>query len=203
MDRTLHELRTLRQKDNDGNVTEHRTPTLDEALEWARGKTIVILDKKNVPVEACIEKTEEHEAEAYTMVMAYSFQGIRRCHELNRDIMMDIMIGDRNWFREFDESGVPWNRIVVFVGHTPPEDKELLAMIHAKGDCCMSGTSRNLDRQLRAATEPDLGALQREYRERLKFGVDLIETDLPIQTGNLLYAESTIPASKSRYFRIP
>jgi glycerophosphoryl diester phosphodiesterase len=203
VDRTLHELRALRLKDNDGNVTEYRIPTLDEALKWARGKTIVILDKKNVPVEACIEKIEEHEAEAYAMVMAYSFQDIRTCHELNRDIMMEVMIGNRNRFREFDESGVPWNRIVAFVGHTPPEDKELLEMIHAKGACCMAGTSRNLDRQLRVATESDLGALKREYGERLKFGIDLIETDLPIQVGDLLHAEPTIPASKSQYFRIP
>ena len=178
-------------------------PTLDEALKWARGKTIVILDKKNVPVEACVKKIEEHRAEAYAMVMAYSFQDIQRCHELNQDIMMEVMIGDRNRFRGFDETGVPWNRIVAFVGHTPPEDKELLEMIHAKGACCMAGTSRNLDRQLRVAIESDLGALEREYRARLEFGVDLIETDLPIQVGDLLYANPTIPESKSPYFHMP
>lgn len=202
-DRTLQELRELRLKDKDGNVTEYRMPTLDEALDWARGRTIVILDKKNVPVEACVTKIEEHQAEAYAMVMAYSFQDIRRCHELNHDIMMEVMIGDRNRFRGFDESGVPWSRIVAFVGHSPPEDKELLEMIHAKGACCMAGTSRNLDRQLRVAVESDLGALDREYRARLDFGVDLIETDLPIRVGNLLYAKPTIPVSKSQYFRMP
>ena len=203
VDRTLQELKELRLKDKDGNVTEYRIPTLDEALEWARGKTIVILDKKNVSVEVCVKKIEQHRAEAYAMLMAYSFQDIQTCHNLNRDIMMEVMIGDRTRFRGFDEIGVPWNRIVAFVGHTPPEDKELLEMIHAKGACCMAGTSRNLDRQLRVAPDSDLIALEREYRARLEFGVDLIETDLPIQVGDLLYAQRTLQESKSRYFRMP
>lgn len=106
-------------------------PTLDEALQWARGKTIVILDKKKVPVEVCVKK------------------------------------------------------------------------IHAKGACCMAGTSRNLDRQLRSADNEDRDALAREYRSRLDFGVDLIETDLPIQVGALLYEQPELPASKTRFFFLP
>ena len=200
-DRTLQELKSLRLKDSEGNVTEHRMSTLDEALEWARGKTILILDKKELPVEVCVRKIEEHRAEAYAMVMAYSFQEVAACHNLNKNIMMEVMIGDRKRFREFDETGVPWSRVIAFVGHTPPEDKELLNMIHAKGACCMAGTSRNLDRTLRNISEADLASLERQYRARLEFGIDLIETDLPIQVGRLLYAEPAIPASKAQYFR--
>lgn len=200
-DRTLQELKSLRLKDSEGNVTEHRMSTLDEALEWARGKTILILDKKELPVEVCVRKIEEHRAEAYAMVMAYSFQEVAACHNLNKNIMMEVMIGDRKRFREFDETGVPWSRVIAFVGHTPPEDKELLNMIHAKGACCMAGTSRNLDRTLRNISDADLASLERQYRARLEFGIDLIETDLPIQVGRLLYAEATIPASKTQYFR--
>ena len=200
-DRTLQELKSLRLKDSEGNVTEHRMSTLDEALEWARGKTILILDKKELPVEVCVRKIEEHRAEAYAMVMAYSFQEVAACHNLNKNIMMEVMIGDRKRFREFDETGVPWSRVIAFVGHTPPENKELLNMIHAKGACCMAGTSRNLDRTLRNISEADLASLERQYRARLEFGIDLIETDLPIQVGRLLYAEPAIPASKAQYFR--
>ena len=200
-DRTLQELKSLRLKDSEGNVTEHRMSTLDEALEWARGKTILILDKKELPVEVCVRKIEEHRAEAYAMVMAYSFQEVAACHNLNKNIMTEVMIGDRKRFREFDETGVPWSRVIAFVVHTPPEDKELLNMIHAKGACCMAGTSRNLDRTLRNISDADLASLERQYRARLEFGIDLIETDLPIQVGRLLYAEPAIPASKAQYFR--
>ena len=177
-------------------------PTLDEALEWARGKTIVILDKKNVPVEVCVKKIEEHRAEAYAMVMAYSFQDIQNCHDLSPDIMMEVMIGDHKRFRGFDEIDVPWSHIVAFVGHTPPEDKQLLSMIHAKRSpvwLAHPGTSTD---DLRSLPIPTF-LHWREYRSRLEFGVDLIETDLPIQVGDLLYAKPLIPESKSQYFHIP
>ena len=202
-DRTLKELKPLRLKDKDGNVTDFRMPTLDEALEWARGKTIVILDKKNVPVPVCVQKIQEHRAQAYAMVMAYSFEDIQTCHNLDPDIMMEVMIGNHQRFRGFDETGVPWNRVVAFVGHDPPEDEQLVQQIHAKGACCMAGTSRNLDRRLRIARDEDFDALEREYRSRLDFGIDLIETDLPVQVGSLLYDPPDIPASKSGFFFPP
>ena len=39
-DLTLPELKQLRLKDPEGNLTGYRIPTLDEALEWARGRTV-------------------------------------------------------------------------------------------------------------------------------------------------------------------
>ena len=192
-DRTLQELKALRLKDSEGKVTEYQIPTLEEAFDWARGKTVLILDKKEVPVEACVRQIEAHHAEAYAMLMAYSFQDVKRCHELNKDIMMEVMIGDRARFRGFDQTGVPWNRIVAFVGHTPPEDPELLRMIHAKGACCMAGTSRNLDLQLRR--EGRSAALEQGYRALLQKGIDLIETDLPVQVGSLLYPGQKVPGT--------
>jgi len=202
-DRTLPELKELRLKDKYGRVTDFRMPTLDQALEWARGKTILILDKKDVPVEVCVEKIEEHGAVAYAMIMAYSFQDIQKCHSLNQEVMMEAMIGNRRRFRAFDETRVPWSRIVAFVGHEPPKDRGLIEMIHAKGASCMAGTSRNLDGRIPGADEPELASLKARYRSRLDLGIDLIETDYPAQVGVLLYPDPMIPESKSRYFHPP
>jgi glycerophosphoryl diester phosphodiesterase len=116
--------------------------------------------------------------------------------------MMEVMIPNRKRFEEFDKAGVPWNHIVAFVGHTPPTDMELIEMIHAKGTCCMVGTSRNLDRQLIANRAGDTSAIEQEYRTLVQNGADLIETDLPREVGKLLYGESAVPASKSQFFRI-
>jgi len=201
--RTLRELKQLRLKDSEGRITEHRIPTLDETLQWARGKTIVVLDKKDVPVEICVKKIEEHRAEGYAMIMAYSFQDVRRCHQLNRDIMMEVMIGDRDRFRGFINTGVPWKRVVAFVGHAAPEDKGLIDMIHAQGALCMAGTSRNLDRRLRAAADSQLEGLQAEYQARLALGIDIVETDLPISVANLLFREAEVTGAKSKYFHDP
>lgn len=200
-ERTLEELKALRLKDTAGAVTEFRIPTLDEVLQWARGKTILVLDQKDVPMEARVRKIEEHRAEAYAMLIVYSFEDARACYELNKHVMMEVMIPDRRRFHEFDKTGVPWSNIVAFVGHTPPQDNELMQMIHAKGTCCMVGTSRNLDREFLVNRTGGTATTEGDYRALLQSGADLIETDLPGEVGSLLYGESAIPASKSRFLK--
>ena len=200
---TLSELKELRLRDIEGVVTKFEIPTLDEVLQWARGKTILVLDQKDVPVEARVRKIEEHHANAYAMLIVYSFKDARKCYELNKSIMMEVMIPNRERFYTFNETGVPWSNIIAFVGHTPPRDEKLLEMIHAKGTCCMVGTSRNLDREFVDVGVSDGAAVERHYRTLLQQGADVIETDLPRKVGELLYGESAIPPSKSRFFQGP
>ena len=40
-DYTWDELKKLRLKDHNGNITNSRIPTLEEMIEWSRGKTII------------------------------------------------------------------------------------------------------------------------------------------------------------------
>jgi glycerophosphoryl diester phosphodiesterase len=198
---TLRELKELRLKDVEGFVTEFQIPTLDEVLQWARGKTILVLDQKDVPVEARVRKIEDHRAEAYVMLIVYNFKDVRKCYDLNKNIMMEVMIPNRERFYEFDKTGVPWSSIIAFVGHSLPKDKELLQMIHAKGTCCMVGTSRNLDREFMANRSVGTGSIEQHYHALLQFGADVLETDLPREVGKLLYGESVVPASKKRFFQ--
>jgi glycerophosphoryl diester phosphodiesterase len=200
-EKTLKELKTLRLKDPEGTLTPYRIPTLDETLEWARGKTVVVLDQKDVPTEVRARKVVELQAEAYAMLIVYSLKEVQRCYELNENIMMEVMITDRERFHQFDRAGVPWSNIVAFVGHTPPEDKELLQMVHEKGVCCIAGTSRNLDRQLIVSKSSGRTAIARRYRDLLQNGADLIETDLPIEVSRILYDKPAVPKSKSKFFR--
>ena len=200
---TLQELKELRLKDTEGLVSDFQIPTLDDVLEWARGKTILVLDQKDVPVEVRVRKIKEHRAEAYAILIVYSFKDARKCYELNKNIMMEVMIPNRERFYEFDETGIPWSNIIAFVGHTPQGDKELLQMIHAKGTCCMVGTSRNLDREFIVNRASGTAPAEQDYRDLLQLGADVIETDLPREVGKLLYGESAIPASKSQFFQRP
>ena len=202
-DHTLQELKQLRLKDPDGTVTEHQIPTLDEALEWARGKTILILDQKDVPVAARVKKIEEHKAEAYAMLIVYSFQEAQACHALNPNIMMEVMISTRAQFDQFDKTRVPWRNIVAFVGHVPSPDAKLCELIHGRGATCIVGTSRNLDRRFFSGEVTDLHVLEPDYRALLQRGADLIETDLPARLGPLLFGATRPPLSKERYFCVP
>ncbi|MBM3334590.1 glycerophosphodiester phosphodiesterase family protein, partial [Candidatus Sumerlaeota bacterium] len=199
-EQSLQELKRLRLKDPDGAVTEFQIPTLDEVLEWARGKTILVLDQKDVPVAARVKKIEEHKAEAYAMLIVYSFKDAQSCYAMNPNIMMEVMIPSRARFTEFDKSGVPWRNVVAFVGHTPPQDSTLYGLIHAKGTSCMVGTSRNLDRQFIGKQVTGIESLEQGYRALLQRGADLIETDIPAHLGRLLYGDSPVQSPKKKFF---
>ena len=201
-DHTLEELRQLRLKDRQGNLSEYRIPTLSEVMEWARGKTILVLDKKEMPAPAVARIVREHRAEAYAMVMTYSSKDIKECHAQNPDLMMEVMLGTRERFEEFDASGVPWNRIIAFVGHTQTPDVELCRRIRAKGASCMAGTSRNVDRQFLNGSVTTMEKLRPEYRAVLDRGVDLLETDIPRELAPLLYPTLPTTGTKARFFRI-
>lgn len=201
-DRTLEEVRQLRLKDRNGKLTDFQIPTLDEVMRWARGKTILMLDKKEVPVRDVVRKIEEHKAESHAMVMAYSAKDITECHSLNREIMMEVMLGSQERFEEFARTGVPWGNIIAFVGHTQTPDRDLCARIRAKGASCMAGTSRNLDRQFLGGRVATMEPLRPDYRALFGLGVDVIETDIPRELWPLLFRDQTVPPSKSKYLRI-
>jgi glycerophosphoryl diester phosphodiesterase len=199
-DFTLAELRTLRLRDSAGHLTEYSIPTLDEALQWARGRAILVLDQKSVPVEARVRKIEEHHAEAYVMLIVYSLKDAKRCHAMNDRIMMEVMITDQAKFEAFDKCGVPWSHVVAFVGHSPPSDPGLCDMIHAQGTCCLAGTSRNIDRQYIERHVVDMRSLSPAYHGLREKGVDLIETDIPREIGKLLYSGRPISSAKANFF---
>jgi glycerophosphoryl diester phosphodiesterase len=199
-DRTLAELRQLRLKDRQGNLTEHTIPTLDEAMKWARGKTILVLDKKEVPVSEVVRVITEQGAEAYAMVMAYSIKEVTECHTLNGDIMMETMVGSKERFDEFARSGVPWSNIIAFVGHTPTPDADLCRRIRENGASCMAGTSRNIDREFLSGVR-SMEPLRPEYRAVLERGVDIIETDIPRELGPLLFGGHRVKGASAKFFR--
>jgi glycerophosphoryl diester phosphodiesterase len=200
-ERTLAELRTLRLKDRQGALTEHRIPTLDEAIEWARGRTVLVLDKKNVPAKEAARIVTERKAEAFVMVMAYSARDITDVHATNPDIMMEVMMGTPQRVEEFDRTGVPWANVIAFVGHTATPDAELCRRIRAKGAACMAGTSRNVDRPFLGGKIPTVEPLRPEYRAVLAAGVDVIETDIPREVGPLLFGGAPVPAGKAKFLR--
>lgn len=203
IDLTLAELKQLRLKDPEGNVTGFQIPTLDEVLEWARAKTILVLDQKDVPAAERVRKITEHKAEAWAMLIVNSLKDAQSCHALNSNVMMEVMIPNRPKAGEFDALGVPWSHVIAFVGHTPPDDGALYEFIHRRGASCMIGTSRNLDRSILSGEVADIKALEPHYRAFLHRGADLIETDIPTLLGPLLNRSPPVSASKREYLRAP
>ncbi|NND97612.1 MAG: glycerophosphodiester phosphodiesterase family protein, partial [Pirellulaceae bacterium] len=198
--RTLAELKELRLKDVDGEVTNHQIPTLSEVFRWAKGKAILVIDAKDLSIAQRVQQIEQHGAESYAIVIAGGINTAQECYELNTNIMMEVFISDQKRFDDFDASGIRWSNIIAFVGHEPTNDAKLLRLLHEKGVSTIAGTSRNLDRDLARQSDRDQD-LESKYHELLERGIDLIETDLPRRVWPMLYRDIAVPASKSDWFR--
>lgn len=201
-DYTLKELKALKLKDTKGNITENQIITLDEALEWAKGKTVLVLDQKDVPVVARVKKVEEHKAEANVIIIAYSFDEVVQSYKLNKNIMMEVMIPDVEKLNEFDKLGVPWKNVIAFVGHNLPNDAKLYELIHQKGTICEAGSSRTIDRKFLNREVENIGLLKNDYSEFLMKGIDMIETDIPTDLGPLLYGTYQDRSPKASYLKL-
>lgn len=201
-DYTLEEIRKLKLKDTKGSITAESIPTLDEALEWAKGKTALIIDMKDVPVDARVRKIREHQAQANAMVMVYSFADAKRCYELDNSIMMEVFIPDLTAAAEFDKTGVPWSNIVAFVTHVEPKDKGVFKYIHDKGAMCIRGSSRTIDKDFMDGKFSDSNVLNIKYRQLINDGADIIEADLGVEAGKAIEKMQAVKSSKRKNFMV-
>ncbi|RPD41691.1 glycerophosphodiester phosphodiesterase family protein [Chitinophaga barathri] len=200
VDHTLAELKKLRLKDTEGNLTNFTIPTLDEALEWAKGKTILVIDAKDVPIDVRAGKVVEHKAEGSAIIIAYSIEDIQKCYKVSKDIVMEVMAAKPEQIAELDKCGVPWENMIGFVSHDMPQDKNMFSEIHKRGAMCILGSSRNIDRQFMNG-KITAAELEAGYLNLVRQGADVIEADLGIESGAALSSLQQAASSKAKYFR--
>lgn len=198
---TLEEIKQLRLKDTEGNLTDYQVPTLDEALQWARGKTILVIDAKDVPIEERVKKIIENDAEGNAIVIAYSMPDILKAYALHSGVVMEVMMGKMDKVSAIDNSKVPWENCVGFVSHNLPQDPAIFEAVHSRGAMCIQGTSRNYDIEF-IEGKISQEELYQGYREIVKNGADVIEADLGVEAGEALKTELNDKSSKSKYFKI-
>lgn len=200
-DHSYEELRRLRLKDPNGNVTEDRIPTLDIALDWAKGKTVLFLDNKDVDVIERARRIQARDARAWAVVMAYSFEDARRVHEFDPEIMVQVFLPDAEAVDRFDRVGLGWENVIGFVTHATPVDSDVFRLIGQRGAMAIVGTSRTIDRAYAS------GAIGRDemvarYRGTIRTGAHVVEADLGIEAGEALESQRAAASAKRRYFRI-
>lgn len=198
-DHTLAEIRALKLKDADGNLTDYRIPTLDEALQWAKGKTVLIVDMKDVPIETRIQKIVDNNAQSAAIVMAYSLADAKKCHALNKDIVMEVFLNTIGKVEQFDNSGIPWENVVVFASHDLPAPRDVITVIHTRGARCIMGTSRNVDAQFTQG-KINRDQLHRGYTDLITAGADILEADLALEAGTALKNLRPAKSPKDRFY---
>jgi len=172
-DLTYKELQQYRLKDREGNVTPFKIPTLVEMLDWGKDKTIFNLDNKNVPWEMYSKLLKEKKY-PNIMLSVRSLKEALFYFERNDDVILCVSIKDMEEYDSYKNSGIPWNRIMAYVGYTmDPAHREVYDLLHAHGVMCMIAVGPTKDK-VKNLKERKAG-----YLDEIAGRPDIIETDYP------------------------
>lgn len=178
-DFTLSELKNFKLKDDEGNITNFRIPTLEEALVWGNGNVIYTLDvKQDVSYEKLSQLINKVSAQPYVVIITYNTRQARAMHNINPDLMLSVSIKSTKDLTALADTGIPDTKVVAFIGTAHPK-KDLVDRIHQHGIKTILGTIGNLDRQA------DSKGYQ-VYAEYVDNGADILSTDRPLEAQKAL-----------------
>lgn len=183
-DYTWAELQELRLKNAKGEVTEYKIPTLAEVLEWARGKTALVLDKKNVPLEMIAAIIREHKANGYVMNMVRSTEDALFYYNEDPERMFSASIRTPETLREYIDAGIPPTQMFACIGtEITDETPAFCELLRAHGMRSLLATASSYDKL------PDPEQRAKAYRKIIDAGVTIIESNYPIETGKAIFGE--------------
>ena len=145
-DYTYSELQEFYLKDYQKTKTSYKIPTLDEALQWGKGKVVYTLDvKRGVPYEKVIESIRKNNAEAYSIVITYNANQARAFHKLAPDIWLSVSANGKEDIQRLKEYKVNTDKVVAFVGTAEPST-QTVAYMKSQNIPMILGTLGNLDK---------------------------------------------------------
>jgi len=194
-DYTYAELLKFRLKDVEGNVTDYSIPTLSEVIEWARGKTILNLDHKDVSLEMTAAIIRKHHADSFVMLTVHNPEQAHFYLKNDKRSMFSAFIRNRKEFDDYEKAGIPFSQLIAYIGpQVKPENRELYDLLHKKGAMCMISAASSYDK-LKSADERKAA-----YIDIARDGASIIESDYPIETAEAIKELLNSKSPKSRFF---
>lgn len=182
-DLTLAEVQAIGMKDFAGTpVSSSHPPSLKEAILWAKGKTILNLDIKDVPHLKKAALVKELDAFAWTLFTVHKAAEAKEIYDFDHRAMFAAVIFTDEDLKSYETAGIPWKNVAIaYVGaKNKPENKELYAELHKRGRMVMIGAAPTFDK---LPTEEERAAA---YRQIIADGADIIESDHPIEVAKAL-----------------
>ena len=172
-DYTYAELQAFNLKDRNGNVTPYKIPTLKECIEWSRGKTILNLDIKDVPLEVMADFIEKVKP-VNVMYTVHNPKQAKYYLDRDKQAMFSCWCKNKEEFDNYEKAGIPWKQVMAYVGpKMKPEQQPLYDALHRNGVMCMISVAPTHDRAESETVK--VGG----YKMEIKTKPDVIETDYP------------------------
>jgi glycerophosphoryl diester phosphodiesterase len=180
IDMSYDEIRELYLVDNQGDTTDFKIPTLDEALAWGKGKVLFTLDvKRGVPFDRVVNAIEQFEASSYAAIITSRIQDAKLVHSLNPEIIISVSAGSDGALDQIRTSGIPVENLLGFVGTREPT-KSHYSKVRDLGIKTILGTLGNLDQSALAKADDGI------YLDYVENGADIIATDRPLEVAKVL-----------------
>ena len=180
-DFTWKELQKLHLKDHAGNVTKYKINTLEEMIKWAKGKTILNLDKKDLPMEMTAEIIRKHNAYAWVWVTVHNVDQARFYLDKNPKQYLSMHIKTAKDLETFKESGLPYDRMIVYIGpEIKAANQDMYTFFKEKGVMCMISTAPTYDKLPTAQDRAE------KYRAVFADGATVLESDRPIEVSQAI-----------------
>jgi|SRR6056297_882738 len=175
-DKTYAECQSFFLEDLNGVKTPFRIPTFKQALEWAKGKTVLNVDiKRGVPFSMIMDEISGADALGSVFIIVYNLDDARKFLKLEPDVMLSVSLRSFDEIRRAHEAHIPFDQIYAFTG-TRLNEPALYDSLHRLGIFCNLGTLGNLDR-MAAAKGDSL------YSHWVKMGIDILATDRPLEAA--------------------
>jgi glycerophosphoryl diester phosphodiesterase len=180
-DYTWEEVKQFRLKDKEGNITPYRIPTLQEAIDWARGKAILNLDKKDVPPQMTAGIIKKNKAAAFVMVTVHTAEQAKFYYDAIPQVMMSAFVKTEDALRSYEAAGIPWKSMIAYIGsENKPENKIMFDLLHKRSVMCMISAAPVYDK---LATKEERALA---YRSIFASGADILESDYPVEVGEVV-----------------
>ncbi|QIQ85896.1 glycerophosphodiester phosphodiesterase family protein [Erythrobacter sp.] len=190
-DKAWADLAALNLTDAAGWVTPYRIPTLAEALDWAKGRTVLQLDfKRSAPYEDVIDMVREKGMEEHVILIAYSVASAKKLHDLAPWAMISLSIESPGALAEAVAAGIPAERIIAFTGTRLARPDLYAALDEADVEVIFGTLGRppySIDSVIDRFGTPE------RYAELSRGGVDVIATDAPREAAAALAEADRLP----------
>lgn len=176
---TEAEVLKLYLKDADGRPTSNHLNTLDQAIRWSKGKTIINLDVKDVPPGMKARMVKKQHAFCHVIFTVHNAKEAVFFYDFDHRSLFSAWILNEKALEAYQDAGIPWsNFLIAYMGSKfTPENKALTKKLHKLGVMVMIGVGPSDDKL------PDAASRAEAYREVVKQGADIIESDRPIEVA--------------------
>lgn len=178
-------------KDNWGWVTPYKIPTLADALDWAKGRTVLQIDfKRSADVSKVVEKIRAAGMAGSVILIAYSVEQAAALHRAAPEMLLSVSVDAPGDVAALKAAGIPEDRMVAFTGTRLPRP-ELYRELDGQNIEVIFGTLGRPPRSIDAVI--DRYGMDERYAELGKEGVDILATDRPREAAAALAEAGRLP----------